>query len=381
MHAFARKSFLLLAGLLAAHLAFALTPVYEEGLTPLHHAARLGRVDRMVELLAQGARIDAVTSFGRTPLALALDSGEATAAFVLAARGALVRNAVNAPPISLDASGLALRPFHEAGGVLEALDRGGMDWGARDRFDRNILHSLAARQHAADAHALIEWLKPKGLDADSKGALTGTPLHIAVSRGDEKMARAFLDAGASLSVRGVRGHDVLAEALRERNAGLATLLIERGARLDAVDAKGNGAMYWAAYGGNPECIRLLQRHGLDARASFAGGASGLHVARSQAALSLFIDAGVPLDARDDTLRTPLFDHVQRPPLSVVAGARNPESAYEGERYFIIRMLLEKGADPKARDASGHGILDPTSTSRVVPHDVAALFRERGVAAE
>jgi ankyrin len=378
MLAFARKSFLLLAGLLAPHLAFALSPVYEEGLTPLHHAARLGHVDQMVELLQQGARIDAVTSFGRTPLALALDSGEATAAFVLAARGALVRNAMNAQPISMDASGLALRPFHEALGVLEALDRGGMPWSALGRFDQNILHALAQRQvdRAADAFALIEWLKAKGLDVDSKDTLTGTPLHIAIRRGDEKMTLAFIDAGASLSIRGARGHDALAEALRERNGTLAALLIERGARLDAVDAKGNGAMYWAAYGGNPECIRLLQRHGVDVHSGFAGGASALHVARSQAAVSLFLAAGVPLDARDDAGRTPLFVHVQHPRFTPAAGRPNPEATYEGERYSIIRMLLEKGADPKARDASGREILELTYGR--VTHDVAALFRERGV---
>jgi ankyrin repeat protein len=102
-------------------------------------------------------------------------------------------------------------------------------------------------------------------------------------------------------------------------------------------------------------------------------------ARSQAAVSLFLEAGVPLDLRDDAGQTPLFIPRAAPALHALRGLLESRVRYEAQRSSIIRLLLEKGADPNARDASGRAMLDLRSGR--VPYDVAALFRERGVTEE
>jgi hypothetical protein len=90
------------------------------------------------------------------------------------------------------------------------------------------------------------------------------------------------------------------------------------------------------------CVRLLLEHGADARAKTDAGLTALHRAAFHGdarLVKLLLDAGAPVNVADDRAFTPLM-------MAVNSWRKNPD---------VVRMLLDRGADPQAKDASGRTV--------------------------
>ncbi|MBO0870733.1 MAG: ankyrin repeat domain-containing protein [Micromonosporaceae bacterium] len=147
----------------------------------LAEAAALDRVDRVRELLADGAAVDGRTPDGFTPLQLAAYFGAPATVELLIAAGAEV-DAVAANP-------MRIQPLHAAAAgqhpeVVRILLRAGADPNGRQQGGWTPLH--AAAQHGDTA--LVELLLAAGTDPDATNDEGTTPAAAARQAGHPELA-------------------------------------------------------------------------------------------------------------------------------------------------------------------------------------------------
>ena len=169
-----------------------------QGSTPLHYAAASTQHPRIIELLLQyGAEIDAKDNSGHTPLHWA--------AFL------------NTNPR-----------------VMEVFLDHGADYEIQARIG-NPMHYAAAGWATLNLKILID----RGFSMDSINGSGQTPLHIASTNRIVESARVLLDNNAELETVDFQGKTPLQQALiKNTNANVSLLLIERGADADVKDGEG-----------------------------------------------------------------------------------------------------------------------------------------------
>lgn len=150
-----------------------------------------------------------------------------------------------------------------------------------------------------------------GANVRIKGQSEETPLMTAATRGEPRLVRALLDAGADPNARvgrnmtvlihGVLGgsadpEEALADLLTNAAAGLSggasrrmaafrgppeilTMLIEAGAEIDAQTAHGETALMYAAQAGLIEKAKVLLAHGADTSLKNMNGDTALTLAK------------------------------------------------------------------------------------------------------
>jgi uncharacterized protein len=192
------------------------------GSTPLALAARAGQRAVVELFLSQGAQIDSRDISGATPLYLAVENErQATVALLLAD--------------SADPN------FPGPGGVtpIEAAARKG-----NDRIVEQLLPRVA---------------DPNAMDAAGQAAMT-----YAAARGFPEIVRQLLNAGVDANFRYGHGLTALMWAagheadVGPRAAGdVLKLLLEREARIDAVDDRGRTALMIAAKVGHSDLVTAL----------------------------------------------------------------------------------------------------------------------------
>jgi ankyrin repeat protein len=166
-------------------------------------------------------------------------------------------------------------------------------------------------------------------------------LHEACEQGDLEMVVQLLDAGASPNVKAY-GFTPLHAASACGAAEIASLLLERGAEIEALTDAGVTPLMFAITENYPELVKLLLEHNARPDASMPGGWTGVHMSAGEghgAVLKLLLAAGAPVDAPDDTGLTPLHHAV-----------RNQHTA-------IVSILLDAGADPNRLSVAGESALD------------------------
>lgn len=104
---------------------------------------------------------------------------------------------------------------------------------------------------------------------------------------------------------------------------------------------------------------MLLKHGAKVDARNAEGATALHdaaLAGQRAVAAALLDAGAPIDARDsESQATPLH------------------RAASWGRVDVVKLLLERGADARLTDKSGHTALDLAVANG--QNEAAALLRQ------
>ncbi len=168
-----------------------------------------------------------------------------------------------------------------------------------------------------------------------------TALHYAAWSGHAGIAELLIARGAVVDDKDGGGVTPLGLAVRWGNADVMRVLMAHGGRTDMRDDHGRTLLHLAAEHDHVEIMRALLDAGFDVNVMAATG-TPLHSAahsRKQRAARLLIERGGNANAVGYLGWTPL--HVA----SCINGHSSPDSSF-------IRLLLDAGADPNVRDEGG-----------------------------
>lgn len=203
-------------------------------------------------------------------------------------------------------------------------------WSAREESPQENLYRAAGRgELAAVKDALARGADPKGLGNVGRAAL-----HGAAERGHLEAARLLLERGADPSVVSQLGETPLLLAVESGNEELVRLLLAKGAKADQVNKRGETQLHIAA------------------RRGWRG------------AIAFLLDRGAEVDALDKYDLTPLL---------AAASIGKTRDDYE-----TVKLLIERGADPKAKGHTKGTALHEASGARGADPRLLELLISRGV---
>lgn len=185
---------------------------------------------------------------------------------------------------------------------------------------------------------LKDWLNA-GHDVNRRDACGMTLLHLAVHIGDSRAVGQILAAGGDVSRTDLTGETVLSRATRLGKHAVMKQLLEAGADPNVTAMGSSPPLLSAARRGDEAGVEILLAGEADPNFCRRGNESPLHGAADAASspiLSTLIEAGADVSIADRFDQTALH----------VATARSEDGA-------AVRLLLEAGADPNARDIDGN----------------------------
>jgi ankyrin repeat protein len=209
------------------------------GARPLSHAARSGHPEMVDLLLARGAPINARNLAGATALYFAAEGGHTSVAQRLIERGADVKLAGRS-----GISPVAAAAYAGNDAIVEALLARGADERAPDETGKLPIVYAAAKARLD----IVKRLLAPSIDINARYPNDLTLLMWA-SGPDEKTLEAraievvsyLLDVGAHIDDRDNRGRTALMIAAEGGHAGIANLLLARGANASLKDKAGKRA--------------------------------------------------------------------------------------------------------------------------------------------
>jgi ankyrin repeat protein len=227
----------------------------------LFQAVKLNDLDAAKVSLLAGLPVDTRNDQGRTPLIVAVSTGNLEMAKLLVEHGADVNAHTTTD------TGSTVLCFAIDGGNLHVLDYL-VERGAKvDGKSKNGQTPL----HYAAAHGLNDFVRgllKHGADPDlfgipdTKGNLT-TPLMAAAANGHLETVQLLVEKGAQLEKVNDVGDTVLMDVCKRPYPEIVKLLLEKGANVNASGYLGYTALIYAASQGRLETIKLLLTAGAD----------------------------------------------------------------------------------------------------------------------
>jgi ankyrin repeat protein len=251
------------------------------GVEPWVETVMFGSVADLRRLLDGGLSANAATAAGGTTVLMAA-APDAEKMKLLLDRGA----DVNARARSRYSALMVAAQYQEGDAAINLLlDRGaqaGPPEGAAPIFNANPF-SLAA--YAGNAKSLAR-LKAAGGQIDGAfiaiGTSRTTPMLGAFKFGDVEVIRTLLELGAPVDFADGNQITMLSRSVLNHELGLAKMLIDRGANVNATDKLGMTPLLWAASSdfGDPAMVELLLKAGAKADARNRDGRTALELARA-----------------------------------------------------------------------------------------------------
>jgi ankyrin repeat protein len=235
------------------------------GMTPLTTAIRQGEIEMAKLLLEHHADANMETeppNGPSTPLHLAIEGNQAQ----------IVQQLVQllldhgAKPNEMDSGGEPILVYATKQGnvdVIRSLIQHGADVNAADKGGLAPLHWAVQKKDLSPAEILIT----NKAQIDAKTSEGYTPLTLAIfDGGREEMVKLLLDNHADANMEtgpANNRHMPLIWAIQGHHTHSVQLLLEHGAKPNAVDSNGDTALADAIQKGNVETVRLLIDHGAD----------------------------------------------------------------------------------------------------------------------
>lgn len=181
---------------------------------------------------------------------------------------------------------------------------------------------------------------------DSKDGSESLALDAAIGSDNQPLVKLLIDAGAPVNPKETKLFTPLAEAAMPRHIEIMRLLLQAGAKVDAVDH--NGMTLLAGYGFfDPNVERVLLESGANVNATDSKGETALMKASAfgfKQAVKILIEHHADVNLKDSEGRTALMH------------------AAAGRFSDAIPLLLENGADPNAQNNEGKTALDLADAS-------------------
>jgi ankyrin repeat protein len=330
-----------------------------DGSTALHWAAEHDDLDMVDQLIRAGARVTARTREGVTPLQLAASNGSAAMIDRLLKAGA----DANAPLSAAGDTALmmasrtgktdAMRVLVEAGANVNTKET----WGGTSALMWAVSegHADAARVlvgAGADVNARSNYVAaangrgfegrtPVASRTDPKAEefASGwlTPLTLAAREGDIEMARVLVNAGADVNIAAGDGKTALALAIFNGNYEVASFLVDNKADVNKADAQRFTPLFWA-----------VDRRNMETAPNFPW----MVTADPMPLIRKMLDAGANPNALvNNTPRARMREGSPR----IVFATALMRAAFAAD-LDLVKLLLERGADPKVLSRDNESIL-------------------------
>jgi ankyrin repeat protein len=276
--------------------------------TALHQAARFNRYPDCESLIASGAELNAKNRLGQTPLEVATQSRAKEVAELLYRHGAKL-DVLSASFLGLEAE---VRRLLTAEPALARM---------ADRYGTTPLHLAAECGLLSITRLLIE----AGAYPNATNVSGRTAVHLAAQNCHEPIIRTLAPSGADLNLQDNKGLTPLHLAVLGGCRAVMNALVELHAKLDVEDLNGATPAHCAAIKGHKELLSLLISRGASNSIFIASTLGDLRGVQS------FLDADHSLLESTKGGWTPLH---------WAASSGQPE---------VVRLLLERGAEPNAPD--------------------------------
>jgi len=196
----------------------------------------------------------------------------------------------------------------------------------------------------------------------------GQDIYDAVKKNDLVLVKKLIERNPELAnAQDTEGHTPLFFACRATpvNSELITLLIEKGADVDAKDKQGIGILLSAVWSGNKEATQLLLLNGADINIEDNDGHTPLWWASdirfffySKDMVELLISKGARIPEDEETLRLMLHS-----------------AAFHGHQKFV-KLLIDKGADIESQNHDGGTFLHSASAGGLLEY--VELMIQKGI---
>jgi ankyrin repeat protein len=323
-----------------------------DGTTPLHWAVRGNDLEIVRLLLKAGANAKTANRYGVTPIALAAANGNAEIIEALVKAGA---DANTALPEGETALMTAARTGNPA--ALKVLIAHGAKVNVQEKWlGETPLMWAAAENHPEAVRVLIESGADPDIQSDPTkfgrkvGGQTTLPrggftaLMFAARQGHLEAARVLAEAGANLDQGDPEGTTALMLAIINSRYDLAAMLLEYGADPNPVDETGMGALYAAV-----DMHTLQYMHGRpDPKVKIPEPFTSADLAR------MLLDYGASPNA---PLTSPILRrHNSTGNQNLGAGSTPLMRAAKSGDVALMRLLVERGADPNMKQKNGNTVL-------------------------
>ncbi len=322
-----------------------------DGTTALAWAVRQDDSALVDQLLKAGADVKAANRYGVTPLYVACQNGSAAMIEKLIKAGADANATVTEGETALMTASRTGNP--DAVKVL--LDHGATVDAKESWHGETALMWAAAEGHPETVRVLIEhgaqvnlrsntntWARQTTSEPREKWMPLGSlsPLMFAARQGCLECAKILVDAKAHIDAVDPEGISVTLLAIINGHYDVAAFLVDKGADPNLADRTGRTALYSAVDFHTPPQSNRPAPKELDSSVASLDLIKDLlaHGANINAALKTAQPYRTKTDRGDDTMLT-----TGTTPLLRAAKAGDAE---------VVRLLLEKGADPKLATRSG-----------------------------
>jgi len=179
-------------------------------------------------------------------------------------------------------------------------------WAADDELlPLNARFLVAARN--ADAAAMERFLRD-GAAVDSRNRLGESALLIVIKKDRFDLARSLVAAGADVNLAAINGTTPLMAAAYGGDIEFVKLLLDKGAKIDAVDRIKKNAVTYAAGEGRTDVVMLFIARGVDPNAVYQNGLTALMWAAGYGrvdTMRALVAARARTEPRDDRGKTAL----------------------------------------------------------------------------
>lgn len=181
-----------------------------------------------------------------------------------------------------------------------------------------------------------------------KALMTATPLHIAASKGNERIVPILLAYGASNDGEDGSFWTPLHHAASNSHTAMVKLLLDSGANPNAVDSMMRTPWMHAIHCDDVDALRFLIKYGADIQLRDLDSQTALHLAAYFEAKDVFVflmntKNGHDLGTEDVSGRTILYEAIRQTlafPMSLLLNLAPPAGAYECRLDNILDAAIE-----------------------------------------